>query len=119
MIFKLFDSLNKNIFLWVFNGLFDCLGFFRIFFRILFLFFLFFFYDGFFSMFPRLLLKVTKVTTGHHKEPKMDQNSIIISFFPRRAKKASAEKQSLPQKLEVGPLSGQYLLVFSTKTDIF
>ena len=37
----------------------------------------------------------------------MGQNSVIRSFFARRAKKASAEGQSPPQDLEVGP----YLLV--------
>ena len=57
-----------------------------------------------------LLLKVTKVTTGHQKLPKMGQNSIISSFFARRAKKASAEGRSPPQELEVGPRSGPYLL---------
>ena len=44
--------------------------------------------------------------------PKMSQNSIISSlFFARRAKKASVEGRSSPQELEVGPLSGPYLLV--------
>ena len=62
-------------------------------------------------MLLRLLLKVTHVTTGHQKLPKMGQNSIIRSFFARRAKKASAEGQSPPQELEVGPRSGPYLLV--------
>ena len=41
----------------------------------------------------------------------MGQNSIISFFFARRAKKASAECQSPPQELEVGPRSGPYLLV--------
>ena len=41
----------------------------------------------------------------------MGQNSIISSFFARRAKKASAEGRSPPQELEVGPRSGPYLLV--------
>ena len=58
-----------------------------------------------------LLLKVTKVTTGHQELPKMGQNSIISSFFARRAKKASAEGRSSSQELEVGPRSGPYLLV--------
>ena len=58
-----------------------------------------------------LLLKVTKVTTGHQKLPKMGQNSIISPFFARRAKKASAEGRSPPQELEVSPRSGLYLLV--------
>ena len=38
----------------------------------------------------------------------MGQNSIISSFFARRAKKAL---RSSPQELEVGPRSGPYLLV--------
>ena len=59
----------------------------------------------------RLLLKVTKVTTGHQKLPKICQNSIIISFFARRANKASDEGRSPPQELKVGPRSGPYLLV--------
>ena len=49
----------------------------------------------------RLLLKVTKVTTGHQKWRKMGPNSII----------SSAEGQSPLQELEVGPRSGPYLLV--------
>ena len=43
--------------------------------------------------------------------PKIGQNSIISSFFARRAKKASAEGRSPPQELEVGPRIGPYLLV--------
>ena len=57
-----------------------------------------------------LLLKVTKVTTGHQKLPKMGQNSIISYFF---ARKASAEGRSPPQQLEVSRRSGLYLLVYS------
>ena len=71
----------------------------------------FFGFLGFFSKLLMLLLKVTKVTTGHQKLPKMGQNSIISSFFARRAKKASAEGRSPPQELEVSPRSGLYLLV--------
>ena len=41
----------------------------------------------------------------------MGQNSIISSFFARRAKKASAEGRSPPQELEKSPHSGLYLLV--------
>ena len=73
---------------------FDCLGFLR-----------------FLSKLLRLLLKVTKVTTGHQKMPKIGQNSIISSFFAQRANKASAEGRSPPQEREVGPRSGLYLLV--------
>ena len=36
-----------------------------------------FFCNGFFSRLLRLLLKITKVTTGHQNWPKMGQNSII------------------------------------------
>ena len=60
----------------------------------------FFVFFGFLSKLLRLLLKVTKVTTGHKKLPKMGQNSII-----------SSEGRSPPQELEVGPRSGPYLLV--------
>ena len=55
--------------------------------------------------------KVTKVTTGPQKWPKMGQNSIIRSFSAQRAKEALAEGQSPPQELEVGLRSGPYLLV--------
>ena len=41
----------------------------------------------------------------------MGQNSMISSFFERRAKKSSVEGQSPPQELEVSPRSGLYLLV--------
>ena len=57
-------------------------------------------------------LLITKVTTGHKQLPKMGQNSIRSSFFARRAKKASAGGRSPPQELEVGPLSGPYILVY-------
>ena len=60
-----------------------------------------------------LLLKATKVTTGHQNLPKMGQNSIISSFFARRVKKALG--QSPQQELEVGPRSGPYLVVSLTQ----
>ena len=41
----------------------------------------------------------------------MGQNSLISSFFARRAKKASVEGRSPPQELEVDLRSGPYLLV--------
>ena len=69
------------------------------------------FFLGIFSKSLRLLLKVTEVTTGHQKWPKMGQSSIISSFFARRTKKALDEGQSPPQELEVGPRSGLYILV--------
>ena len=66
-----------------------------------------------------LFVIVTNVTTksyqGYYwrqKMPKMGQNSIISSFFARRAKIASAEGRSTPQELEVGPRTGPYLLVY-------
>ena len=71
----------------------------------------FFVFLGFLSKLLMLLLKVTKVTTGHQKLPKMGQNSIRSSFFAQRAKKASAEGQSPSQELEEGTRSGSYLLV--------
>ena len=67
---------------------------------------------GFFQNLLGLLLKVTKVTTGHQKCPKIGQNSIISSFFPEGQKKPSAEGRSPAQKLKVDPRSGPYLLVF-------
>ena len=66
---------------------------------------------GFLLKLLRLLLKVTKVTTGHQQLPKIGQNSIISSFLARRAKLGSAEGRSSPQELKVGPRSGPYLLV--------
>ena len=47
-----------------------------------------------------LLLKVTTVTTES------------IFLLPKGQKKTLAKGQSPPQELEVGPLSGSYLLVF-------
>ena len=85
---------------------------FRIFFEIFRIFFLIFFgFFGFLSKLLRLQLKVTKVTTGHQKSQKMAKNSIISNFFAQRTKKDSAEGRSPLQELEVGPLSGPYLLV--------
>ena len=55
--------------------------------------------------------KVSIYTTGHQNLPKIGQNSIISSYFARRAKKAFAEGRSPPQELEVGPRSRPYLLV--------
>ena len=77
----------------------------------------FFGFLGFLSKLLRLLLKVTKVTTVHQKLPKIGQNSLIIFFFARRAKKASAEGQSPPQELEVGPRSEPYLLVLHKESN--
>ena len=89
---------------WTFFGFWDFLKFFEIF---------WIFLDFFFwLLLLKLLLKVTKVTTGHQKLPKMGQNSILRSFLARRAKKASAEGRSPPQELEVSPRSGLYLLVY-------
>ena len=51
----------------------------------------------------RLLLKVTKVTTGHHKWPKIGLNSKISSFLP-----------SAGARIGVDPRSGLYLLVIMT-----
>ena len=39
-----------------------------------------------------LLLKVTNVTNGHQKLPKMGQNSLITSFFAQRAKKSLSRR---------------------------
>ena len=60
----------------------------------------------------RLLLKVTRVTTGHQKCPKIGQKSRMSSFFSPRAKKALAEHQSPLKDLEVGQRSGPYLQVY-------
>ena len=98
---------------WIFLDFLDFLdvfwifGFFEIFWNYL----DFFGFIFFWLLLLMLLLKITKVTTGHKKLPKMGQNSIISSFFARRAKKASAEGRSPPQELEVSPRSGLYLLV--------
>ena len=89
----------------------DFLGFFYIFLFFLFI-YLFFFFNSFlvkfFHVFLGISFKVTKVTTGNIKLPKMGQNSIISSFFSKREKSLS---QNPPQELEVSPRSGPYLLI--------
>ena len=61
----------------------------------------------------KLLLKVT---TELHKWPKISKKKCIkSSLFARRAKKALAGGQSLPQELEVSPSSGLYFLVIIKK----
>ena len=104
------DFLGVFRFLWLFWiwGFFEFFWIFKIFFG----FFLVFW--GFLSKLLRSLLNVIKVTTEHKKLPKMGQNSIISSFFDRRAKKAWAKGQSPPQERKVGPCSGPYLLVLLT-----
>ena len=88
-IFKLLAFLKKKNFGWffeVFSRFYDFLTIF----------------DNWFVWILRslrLLLKVTNVTIGHQKWPKMGQNSIISSFFAQRAKKASAKGWSHPQEL--------------------
>ena len=57
-----------------------------------------------------LILKVTKVTTGHQKFPKMGQNSILSFFFPKGQKKPKPKAEAL-QEIEVDPYSKPYLLV--------
>ena len=141
-IFQFFDRFWQFLDFWGFYGLFGFFltfliffgfffGFFFKFFRIFWIFgfldfqffgFFFEFFLDFFSFFwflskvIWLLLNVTMVTTGHQKSPKMGQNSLRSSFFARRAKKASAEGQSPPQELEVGPRSGPYVLVYCKYT---
>ena len=103
-----FDFLEDFLdYFWIFWIIF---GFFLDFFLL----FLFFFY-GFFSKLLWLLLKITKVTTGHQKWPKQ-HNKL---FFAQKTKKASAEGPSPPQELEVGPRSGPYLLVSMKKKKIY
>ena len=90
-----------------FSDFLNLLGFFNIF-GFLLNFFLGFY--EFLSKFLRLLQKVTEVTTGHQKWPKMGQNNVISSFFFPKAKTSLG--QSPPQELEVGPWCKRYLLVF-------
>ena len=115
----IFESfLNFLVFFWIFWFFFGFFWFFGRFLDFGILGFFFEFFEIFWIFFVclllllMLLLKVTKVITGDRKMPKMGQNSIISSFFARRAKKASAEGQSPPQELEVSPRSGLYLLVY-------
>ena len=70
---------------------------------------IFFWSLGFLSKLPRLLIKVTKVTTAHQKLPKIGQISIISSLFCIKGKKSLS--RSPPQELEVGLCSRPYLLV--------
>ena len=51
-------------------------------------------YAGFFLCFG-ISFKVTKVTTGHQKLPKMGQNSIISSFLPEGQKKPQPKAEAL------------------------
>ena len=111
--FKFFFGFLKDILDFYFFFL-SFLAFFKYFFWIFYNFFFSIFFSrffGFLSKFLRLLLKVTKVTTGQQKLPRMGQNSIISFLFAWRANKASAEGWSPAQELEVGPRSGPYLLV--------
>ena len=86
----------------------DFFGNFRIFFITYFNFldlldfFLFFFYFfKFFSKLRWLLLKITKVTTGHQKRPKMGQNNTISSFYAQRAYcKCEGLEEHLPGAVE-------------------
>ena len=56
----------------------------------------FFVFLGFLSNLLRLILKVTKGTTGHRKSPKkMGQNSIISSFLREGQKKPRAKAPAL------------------------
>ena len=81
-----------------------CLGF-----QICLRFFCWIFYGlfGFFLNLPRLLLKVTNVTNGHQKYPKISQNRIIIFFCPKNKKspwpkaKRSAGARSRPAQRAV------------------
>ena len=76
------------IFFWIFELFFwflNFLIFFDFFLDFLWIFLGFF---GFLLKLLRLLLKVTKVSTGHQKLPKMDQNSIISSFFCPKGQKS-------------------------------
>ena len=98
---------------WIFFGFFGFFGRFLdfwIFWNFLKLF-------GFFWIYFFLVI-VTNVTTknyqGYYWTPKIAKNGPKQHnrlFFARKAKKASAEAQSPPQELEIGPRSGPYLLV--------
>ena len=72
--------------------IFFVVDFFDFFFDFCFLIFLdFFLGGGFFSKLLRLLLKVTKVTTGHQKSPKMGQNRIISRKVGRKGERKREE----------------------------
>ena len=114
-----------KLFFWIFDSFWiflkDIFRFFR-FFGIFWIFWIFFEILNFsldFLVFFGISFKVNKVTTksyrGYYWAPKIAKNwpkqDNKLSFFCPRAKKASAEGQSPPQELEVGPCSGPYLLV--------
>ena len=88
MIIRFF-AIFFGIFIWIF-GFFTLwsIGFFKFFWNVFFFGFLWFLLK-----LIRLLLKVTKVITGHQILPKICQNSIIRYFFAKRAKIASAKGQ--------------------------
>ena len=95
--------------------------FFWIIFFFLRFFWIFWFFLDFFSFFLlelfefvlnllRLPLKVTKVTTGQQKLPKIGQNSIRRSFLIERQKMPLVEGQRPPHELEV---SSSYILLIA------
>ena len=59
----------------------------------------FFLKDFILKSFLGLQVKVTKVTTGHQKWPKIVQNSIISFFCPKGKISPLADGQSSPQEL--------------------
>ena len=69
----------------------------------------FFFKDTFlFLKLLGLLVKVTKVSTGHHKLSKMGQKSIVSSFLPQK----NLVQRPMPSaEAELGLRSRPYLLV--------
>ena len=106
MIFEVFLDF------WRYSDVFTFFETFCIFFNVFFVLLHFCIFVLFSKLF-RLLLKITKVTTGHQILPKICQHRIISFFlFARKAKKVSAEGQSPLEELEIGPHSGPYLLVF-------
>ena len=131
-IFQFLDHFWQFLDFWCFSM--DFLDFCRFFFDFFFGFFLdilnfldyfefsdfFKFFGFFFSILSFFLVsfKVNKVTTkcyhGYYWTPKIAKNGPKQQkklFFCPKGKKASAEGQSPPQELEVGPRSGRYLLV--------
>ena len=111
---RFFEIFSDFLIFWPFLTIFYFFWFFIDFWIFFPIFWVFFYFLDFFGnpcKVTKVTTKVTKATTGHQKMPKMGQNSIISSFFARRAKKASAEGRSPPQELEVSPRSKLYLLV--------
>ena len=111
-IFYFFILFGFFLYYFVFFGFFFNFGIFEFFENFWIFFWISSVFLGFLSKLLRLLLKVTKVTTGHQKFPKMGQNSIISSlFFCPKGEKSLGRRPKPSTGARSRPRSGPYLLV--------